>query len=239
VTAAVPALAGVRAVLLDMDGTLVDSDAAIERAWRTWARRYQIAERDVLAAAHGHPADSTVRRLAPRWTDSEVAAAARYQLELQYADLHGVVANPGAVALLAVLARRRLPWAVVTSADERLARARLAAAGLPALRSTGEPGPERGGVAVAVGTAVAPLLVPVEAVPRGKPHPDGYLAAAADLGVEPAACLVVEDSPPGIAAGRAAGMRVAALRGLPADLSITGLDELAELLDRTLAADTA
>jgi HAD superfamily hydrolase (TIGR01509 family) len=199
--------AAVRAVLLDMDGTLVDSDAAVERAWRTWARRYGVAAAAVLAVAPGSPAETTVRRVAGHLTGPQIAAAARHQLELQYGDLHDVVAAPGAAELLAVLARRRLPWAVVTSADRRLAAARLAAAGI-----------------------APPVLVTVEQVLRGKPAPDGYLAAAARLGVPPAACLVVEDSAPGAAAGRAAGMPVAGLRGLPADLAVADLGALADWL---------
>jgi HAD superfamily hydrolase (TIGR01509 family) len=119
-----------------------------------------------------------------------------------------VGAAPGAHDALAVLAARRLPWGVVTSADRRLAGLRLAAAGI-------EP----------------PLLVTVEDTARGKPHPDGYLKAAAALGADPVGCLVVEDSEPGIAAGRAAGMPVAALRGLPADLPIADLRALAGWLD--------
>jgi HAD superfamily hydrolase (TIGR01509 family) len=193
----------VEAVLFDMDGTLVDSDAAVERAWRAWARRFGVDEARVLALAHGNTSERTVRRVAPWLGDQEVARAAQAQLDLQYTDLHDVVAAPGAHDLLDLLEARRLPWAVVTSADRRLAEVRLAASGI-------EP----------------PLLVTVEDTARGKPHPDGYLKAAADLGIDPAACLVVEDSEPGVAAGHAAGMPVAALRGLPADLTISGLAAL-------------
>jgi sugar-phosphatase len=67
-------------------------------------------------------------------------------------------------------------------------------------------------------------------VPAGKPAPDGFLLAAARLGVAPRHCLVVEDSLPGVEAGQRAGALVAALRGLPADLGIADLCELAELL---------
>jgi sugar-phosphatase len=101
----------------------------------------------------------------------------------------------------------QLPWAVVTSADVRLATARLAAAGI-------EPA----------------VLVTVEDVQHGKPHPECYRVGAAGLGVPPQQCLVVEDAPAGIEAGRRAGARVAALRGLAADLPIRDLGELAGLL---------
>jgi HAD superfamily hydrolase (TIGR01509 family) len=198
----------VRAVLLDMDGTLIDSDGSVERAWRAWAERYGVTEADAMAAAHGGPAAGTVRRLAPQLSDDEVAEAAQLQLQLQYDDLTGVSAARGAGELLAVLCRRGLPWAVVTSADRRLAAARLRAGGID-----------------------PPVLVTDDDVEHGKPHPDGYLAAAAMIGVAPARCLVVEDTAAGISAGTAAGMRVAALRGLAADCSITHLGELAKWLD--------
>lgn len=199
-------LTDIAAVLFDMDGTLVDSDAAVERAWSTWARDYGV---DVdPSTLHGRPADATVRELRPDLDDAGVAAAAAHQLDLQYDDLADVVPTPGALDLLAGL---RLPWAVVTSADVRLARARLGAAGIS-----------------------APVLVTVEDISRGKPDPEGYLLGARLLGVEPGRCLVVEDAPAGVAAGRAAGARVAGLKGVEADLPVNDLTELA-----TLIADAA
>jgi HAD superfamily hydrolase (TIGR01509 family) len=204
---AVVDLTHVRAVLLDMDGTLVESDAAVERAWRAWSREYGLAEEESLALAHGRPAESTARRLLPGLDDDAVHLAAQRQLDLQYDDLSDVHATTGAEELLGVLARRQLPWAVVTSADVRLARARLSAAGID-----------------------PPVLVTVEDVTAGKPDPEGYLLAARRLGVVPGECLVVEDSQPGIDAGRAAGMAVAALRGLPAEVPISDLGQLARLL---------
>jgi len=201
-------LADVQAVLLDMDGTLVDSDAAVERAWVSWCHRYGVDTAAALAVAHGRPAAGTIRELRPDLDDAEVAAGAQYQLDLQYDDLDDVVALGGMPELFAALDRRALPWAVVTSADRRLAAARLAAAGVPPV----------------------PVLVTAEDITAGKPDPEGYLRAAELLGVDPARCLVVEDAEAGIAAGRAAGARVAALKGLRADLAVADLDELAALL---------
>ncbi|TCO44326.1 sugar-phosphatase [Kribbella antiqua] len=198
----------IRAVLFDMDGTLVDSDAAVERAWTIWSHEYGVDPADVLAIAHGSPAESTVDRLRPDLSAEERAAAAVRQLELQYDDLSDVVATRGAVELLSTL---RLPWAVVTSADNRLAKVRLAVAGI-------EP----------------PVLVTVEDITRGKPDPEGYLRAAELLGVPPQHCLVVEDAEVGLAAGRAAGAVTAGLKGLQADIQLTDLHQLAELL----SADT-
>jgi HAD superfamily hydrolase (TIGR01509 family) len=197
-----------RAVLFDMDGTLVDSDAAVERAWHTWAGEYGVDPAAVLAVAHGRPSDPTVREARPDLDDAQVAQAAARQLELQYADLTDVHELPGARNLLRLLDVLGLPWAVVTSADRRLTEARLGAAGITP--------PE--------------TVVTCEDIAEGKPSPEGFLKAAAALGVEPAACLVVEDSTPGLAAGYAAGMYTAALRGLRGDLSISGLPDLAALL---------
>jgi HAD superfamily hydrolase (TIGR01509 family) len=203
-------LGRIEAVLLDMDGTLVDSDAAVERAWSIWAEEYGVDPGAVLAVAHGSPAARTVRRLLPALDDEAVLAAAQRQHALQYEDLADVTAAPGARFLLATLDRLELPWAVVTSADGRLAKARLHAAGID-----------------------PPVLLTIDDVGAGKPDPEGYLEAARRLGIAPSACLVVEDSEPGLAAGRAAGMPTAALRGLDGDLSLPGLGRLAHLLQRS------
>ena len=195
------------AVLLDMDGTLVASDAAVERAWTTWAAEHGVDPAAVLAIAHGSPADVTVQRILPALTAEASATAAARQLDLQYDDLVDVTALPGVAGLVRTLAELRLPWAVVTSADVRLAKARLGAAGI-------EP----------------PLLVTVEDVAAGKPDPEGFVLAAERLGVPVGNCLVVEDSAPGLAAGRAAGAMTAALKGLDGDLRLAGLAELANWL---------
>src|ERR1700733_4745906 len=159
------------AVLFDMDGTLVTSDAAVERAWMTWAGEYGVDGVRAVELAHGRPSEPTVRAMLPDLDEPAVAAAVARQLELQYTDLADVTAAPGAFALLGELAGRGVPWAVVTSADTRLAAARLGAAGI-----------------------TAPVLVSSDDVPVGKPDPAGYLRAARLLGVRAADCLVVEDA---------------------------------------------
>ncbi|HEX6887831.1 MAG TPA: HAD-IA family hydrolase [Candidatus Nanopelagicales bacterium] len=200
----------IAAVLLDMDGTLVDSHAAVERAWRHWAEIWGADADAVLAISPGRPADQTIREALPQLSKAQVAQAAAEQLALQYDDLDDVVALPGLEALLAAVAERGLPWAVVTSADPPLAAARLRA------------------VAVE-----APVLVTCEDVTHGKPHPEPYLVAAQQLGVPAAACLVVEDAAAGVAAGRAAGMRVAGVWGAVGDLPTRTLLDVAELLRAT------
>lgn len=201
------------AVLFDMDGTLLESDAAVARAWAAWAREYGVPPEALDAVAHGVPADGTIRVLRPDLTGADLDTAAARQLALQYDDLAEVHALPGAHALLAALGAAGIPWAVVTSADRRLARARLGAADID-----------------------PPVLLARDDIERGKPDPQGYLAAAAALGVPATGCLVVEDAEAGLAAGRAAGARTAALRGLDGDLRPTDLHDLVRLLGLTAPA---
>jgi sugar-phosphatase len=209
-------LSTIAAVLFDMDGTLVDSDAAVERAWRSWSAEFGVDPARALAIAHGSPADATVRRLLPDLDSAAVAASAARQLRPQYDDLADVTATPGTGEVLAVLARLGLPWAVVTSADARLATARLGAAGID-----------------------PPVLVTSEDIRAGKPDPEGYLRAARLLGCPPARCLVVEDAEVGLEAGRAAGAMTAALKGLDGDLRLDDLAHLARLLVRVRPAPPA
>jgi sugar-phosphatase len=197
----------IHAVLFDMDGTLVDSDAAVERAWTTWAGEYGVDPQQVLAVAHGSPAESVVEMVLPGLDPTIRTIAAGRQHELQYDDLSDVTATPGAHELLGLLEKRGLPWAVVTSADQRLAKARLDTAGI-----------------------VPPVLVTIEDITKGKPDPEGYLRGAELLGVQATQCLVVEDAEVGLQAGKAAGAYTAGLKGLKGDLELTDLHQLAALL---------
>ncbi|WP_051366368.1 HAD family hydrolase [Hamadaea tsunoensis] len=195
------------AVLLDMDGTLVDSDAAVERSWRRWAAEHGVPMSTLEPRLHGNTALTTAIAVLPGRTADEHRHAAQRQLELEYADVSDIRATVGAAELLDTVRRLGLPWAVVTSADRRLAGIRLGAAGI-----------------------TPPVLVTVEDTAEGKPSPQPYLAAADRLGVDPARCLAVEDSAPGIRSARAAGARVATLRGLDGDHPVKDLRELATWL---------
>jgi len=170
-----------QAILFDMDGTLVDSTICVESTWRKWALRHDIDIEKLLAVAHGRQNHETIGLIAPHLnTPEEIAYLVRAEEECQ----DGIVAVPGAGELLEVVNGNR--WAVVTSAWRTLAELRLKFAGIPL--------PE--------------VLVTADEVKRSKPHPDGYLLAASQLGIDPAECLVFEDAPAGIAAGLAAGMKV-------------------------------
>jgi len=200
-------LGAVRAILSDLDGTLIDSTLATERAYGAW-----MAERDVTPAdphPHGIPAREVVRMLAPH-LDADAEAADLERREI--GDVDGVVALPGAAELLAPGAPWGLEVAIVTSCTAPLADARIHVTGLP----------------------VPSIVVTAERTERVKPHPDPYLLAAELLGLEPVDCVVLEDAPAGIAAGRAAGMQVVAVRTSHDDASLVGadliVDDVAEFL---------
>ena len=170
-----------QAVLFDMDGVLVDSTDAVARVWRKWALARGFDPEKVVRAAHGRPSIDTVRDFLPNAdSNSENLEVERQEIE----DLAGVVAIPGAVALVNSLLAGR--WTVVTSATRPLAEVRLRAAGFPIL----------------------PTLITAGDIQRGKPDPEPYQKAAARLGYPPSECVVVEDAPAGIRAGKAAGARV-------------------------------
>ncbi len=172
------------AILFDLDGVLMDSRVAVERAWTRWAAGHAIDPVAVLAEAHGRRTIDTIRAVAPTL---DVEAEARRLEDGESIDFDGVTTLPGAAALLEALPAGS--WTVVTSGTRALATGRLAHGGLPI--------PER--------------LITADDVERGKPDPQPYLAGAAALGVDPAECLVIEDAPAGIEAGKAAGMTVLAL----------------------------
>ncbi|PYP10553.1 MAG: hypothetical protein DMD59_05300 [Gemmatimonadetes bacterium] len=189
-----------KAFLFDMDGVLVDSRAIVERTWRRWAaERHPIDLVRLLHVAHGRRARDTLLIMAPSLaTDTEVAWLDATEL----ADVEGLRVLGGAHELVAALPRNR--WAIVTSCGRDLARLRLGAVGLPA--------PD--------------VLIVAEEVPRGKPAPDGYRLGAERLGYAPSACIVFEDAPAGVAAGKASGARVLALTTnyAPRDLQEAGAD---------------
>ncbi|MFF9150942.1 HAD-IA family hydrolase [Streptomyces sp. NPDC014846] len=181
---ATPTVLTARALLLDMDGTLVDSDAVVERIWRRWAERHGLDGDAVMKVVHGRQGHASMAVLLPERPVAQNLADNARMLAEETADMDGVVEVPGAGVFLAAL--RGLPHALVTSADVALSTARMDAAGLP----------------------LPDVRITAESVGASKPDPEGFLKGAAELGVDPADCVVFEDSGAGVAAGRAAGMRV-------------------------------
>jgi sugar-phosphatase len=166
------------AVISDLDGVLVDSVAASTRAWTTWGARHGLDGAAIQAANHGRPSRAVV---ADHVAPDQVDAETAFVLDAEVSDTGDVHALPGAAGVLELAV-----VAIATSCELPLARVRIAAAGL----------------------RMPHVLVTADQVAHGKPAPDPYLLAAARLGVDPADCLVLEDAPSGIAAGRAAGMTV-------------------------------
>jgi sugar-phosphatase len=167
------------AILSDLDGVLVDSGAAVEASWAAWARAHDLDPAILDGHIHGVRAVEVVRDVAPD-LDADVEGRAVDDLVLQGPSAEVL---PGAAALLG--GASGLPVAVVTSCPAPLAARRFADGGLRT--------PE--------------VLVTADRVARGKPDPEGYRLAAAELGVDPADCVVFEDAPAGLAAARAAGAR--------------------------------
>lgn len=175
--------------LFDLDGTLVDSLPVVERAWCRWADRFGINHEEVLSFIHGKQAITSLRHFMAGRDEADIQREFYALEKIEAEDTDGVIALPGALALLEQLNAAGVPWAIVTSGSLPVASARIRAAGLP------EP----------------KVLVTAEQVAKGKPQPDAYLLGAQRLALQPEACAVVEDAPAGIEAGLAAGCRVIAV----------------------------
>jgi len=205
------ALADLRfdAVLFDLDGTLVDSTAAVRRSWLSWAEAEGV-DPERLAGSHGVPAAQIVARVLPT---ARVASAVARIDALEVLDTEGVVALPGAVDALTWLPQARTT--IATSCTRVLALARITAAGL----------------------SVPPHMVTADDVEVGKPDPAPYRLAAYRLGMDPSRCLVVEDAPAGITSAQAAGCSTLAVTtthtagDLDADVVVATLADVAWSVD--------
>jgi len=191
------------ALLFDLDGVLIDSTPAVTRVWHRWAVEHGFDPDRVVHMAHGRPSRTTIRELLPNSDiDREDREVERREIE----DLDGVVLLPGAGELLNSLPPER--WTIVTSCTRSLAEVRLRAAGLPFTKT----------------------MITSSDVTAGKPDPEPYLKAAAKIGFMPSECIVVEDAPAGVHAGKAAGARVIAFLTTIArgDLEAAGADWILE-----------
>ena len=187
------------ALLFDMDGVLIDSTPAVARVWHRWALEHGLDPVEVVGRAHGRPSLTTVKEYLP---DGDAVAENREVERREIEDVEGMVLLPGAQELLRSLPEGR--WTIATSCTRPLAEVRLRAAGLPI--------PER--------------LITSNDVVRGKPDPEPFVKAAANLGFAATDCIVLEDAPVGIRAGKAAGARVIAFRTTvpEAELHLAGAD---------------
>lgn len=200
------------AILFDLDGTLIDSTIATERAWMKWGRLMGLD--DYRHTRHGVTARSLVEELIdPARHGEAFELIARLEVE----DVAGIHLKAGVPELLAALPAES--WGIVTSCTDELAAARMGAAGL----------------------TPPPRMVTASMITRGKPAPDGFLAGARALGVDITRCLVVEDTPAGLTAGSSAGARTLAVAGTYPAAQLRAdavLDSLARLTVTTLADGT-
>jgi sugar-phosphatase len=175
-----------KGLLFDNDGVIVSSIASVNRSWKRWAAHYGVPNADAVQIAHGTRAVEIMDQLAPGVDKEE---GLRLIEDMEIADTDDLEVLPGVRVLLEGLPKER--WAIVTSATWRLLIGRLKAAQLPL--------PER--------------IVSGDRVVNGKPHPEPYLRGAEMVGAAPAECIVVEDAPTGVGAGKAAGCRVMGVLG--------------------------
>jgi sugar-phosphatase len=198
-----------RGILFDMDGVLISSTGADERCWLEWAKHHNMEGAFSLQSTHGRRAVDTLRDLRP---DLDPVFEQRRLEDYDAEDYSGLIILPGVERLLASLPADR--WTIVTSATVRLLEGRLSHAGLP----------------------IPKTLVPAEHVANGKPHPEPYLTGAKLLNLAPPDCLVIEDSPAGVASGKAAGCKVLAVLSSHAKAELTAADWLVNSLEQITAA---
>ena len=178
-----------KGLLIDMDGVLVDSTAAVARVWSRWAQKHNMDPDYIIQFAHGRTSLVSIRGLLPHADPAVHLAENAWMERAEIEDLAGVIGLPGARELLAALAPGQ--FTVVTSASRPLAEVRLRAAGLWEL---------------------VHHLVTSSDIQGSKPDPEPYQKGAAAIHLHPQFCVVVEDAPSGTRSGKAAGARVLAVR---------------------------
>lgn len=174
--------------LFDLDGTLVNSKPAVERAWIKLAQEAQIPL-EKMVGLHGIPAEQSLRMLLAERSEEEIKSWIDRIEYLESSDTEGVVAIPGAKNLLNKLNDQNIPWTIVTSCTIPLAISRVKAAGIE----------------------MPDHSVTFNDVKLGKPHPEPFILGAKRIGLDPSQCWVIEDAPAGVKSGKSAGCTVAAV----------------------------
>jgi HAD superfamily hydrolase (TIGR01509 family) len=212
-----------RAVLFDLDGTLVDTERENVESVVLAARRWHVELGEELRRfIVGHSWNeiyARMRRECGLAIEMDVLIAAAVEEKRALFASKGYEALPGAIPLVRRLCGRA-GLAVVSGSSCVEVRETIAGIGL---------------------TECFACLLGAEAYGQGKPHPEPYLTAMRLLGVEPSRSVVIEDSEPGICSGRAAGAKVIAVRRAnfmgydqsAADVVLDTLEQVSdELLDR-------
>lgn len=196
-------------ILFDMDGTLIDSTPAVNATWASFAHQYNLDLDFVMQTCHGYRTVENLKRFIPSIPDEQIPAEVeRFESNIltvaqENAKKGGggsIVAMPGAKELLAQINSGRPQsaeekgnwgWAIVTSATKAYAQQGFAAAGV---------------------SAPPKVFITSDLCTRGKPDPQPYLMGAEKSQRDITRCLVVEDAPPGVRAGKKAGAKTLALR---------------------------
>ena len=192
-----------KAILFDLDGTLIDSAARIRRLWQSWAERHGIQPESIYQVMHGRRAGEIIEMFAPHL---QIEDEVRDVESDEVSDMHDVQAYAGAFALLNGLSRAQ--WAIVTSGSRQVSEAKLRHVNLP----------------------MPSVFITSEKVKAGKPAPEGYLLAAQQLQVQPTACVAIEDAPAGVKAGKAAGMYVIAVMSTHTPVELNEADRIIQHL---------
>jgi sugar-phosphatase len=196
-----------QAAVFDLDGTLVDSETRSHESWRHVFRSRGVVPDDDLIRAfvgrRGVDVHDLLRERVPEHDPAELMAASSAHFHAPHQPPLGPLA--GAVELVRQISAAGVPLALVTSAGRRYAEETLTELGVRPLFS---------------------VVVTAGDVTVGKPDPEGYRAAARRLGVLPAACVVFEDAPAGVAAAKAAGMYCVAVATTHTPEDLAGADQV-------------
>ncbi|KAJ9479410.1 2-deoxyglucose-6-phosphate phosphatase 1 [Pseudozyma hubeiensis] len=196
-------------ILFDMDGTLIDSTPAVNATWASFAHQYKLDLPFVMQTCHGYRTVENLRRFIPSISDADLPKEVeRFESNILVVARENaktgkggsIVAMPGAKELLTQInstrpetanKRGNYGWAIVTSATQAYAQQGFASAGV---------------------SDAPQVFITSDLCTRGKPDPQPYLMGAEKTKQDITRCLVVEDAPPGVRAGKSAGAKTLALR---------------------------